>query len=197
LEATVLQWISQYGYAGIVLLMMFGIIGVPIPDEVLLTFSGYLVFKGELSFAPTIASAFSGSICGITVSYLLGRTGGRYLAGRYGSWFHITKKELERVHDWLERSGRWGIFFGYFVPGLRHLTALVAGTSRLRYPIFAAFAYAGGLLWSTSFITAGFFLGKEWRKVSPAAHRWGLLALGTGVGIVAVCWLWREARRKK
>ncbi len=197
MDEAVLQWISQYGYVAIVFLLMFGILGVPIPDEVLLAFSGYLVFKGELSIAPTIASGFLGSICGITLSYVLGRTGGHYLIRRYGRWVHVTQTKVDRVHDWLEHAGRWGIFFGYFIPGVRHLTALVAGTSRLRYAVFAAFAYTGALVWSTSFVTTGFFLGREWQKVSASIHRWALIAAVTAVCLFLVLYLWQEARKKK
>lgn len=177
MEQSLLQWISQYGYAGIFFLLRFGIIGVPIPDETLLTFSGYLIFKGQLQIAPTMISAFLGSICGITMSYLLGRTGGRSLIIRYGNCLHITMDKMDRVQEWLECRGRWGLFVGYFIPGVRHLTAFVAGTSQMRYSIFAAFAYSGGLLWTTTFITAGFFLGKEWVQMAASIRQWILIAI--------------------
>jgi len=197
LEQTFLHWISHYGYAGIFFLLTFGIIGLPIPDETLMTFSGYLVFKGQLSIAPTITSAFLGSIAGITVSYLIGRSGGSALVLRYGHWVHISQEKIDRVHEWLEHRGRWGLFVGYFIPGVRHMTALVAGTSQMRYSVFATFAYSGGLVWSTSFITAGFFLGKEWVEVSTAIQQWRLIAIGIiGCILLAYYLLRRETSRK-
>ncbi len=177
MEGTLLQWICQYGYLGIFFLLMFGIIGLPIPDEVLLTFSGYLVFKGQLALAPTIASAFLGSVCGVSISYIIGRTGGSFLVSKYGRWFHVTQEKIDRVHEWLEHVGKWGLSIGYFIPGIRHLTALVAGTSRLRYPVFAAYAYTGGLLWSLTFILTGVFLGKKWLEISTSIHQWILIAI--------------------
>ncbi len=171
---------------------MFGIIGLPIPDETLMTFSGYLVFKGQLHIAPTIASAFLGSICGITVSYLLGRSGGYALILRYGHWVHITPERIDRVHEWLEHRGRWGLFFGYFVPGVRHLTALVAGTSRIRYSVFATYAYSGGLVWSTAFIAAGFFLGKGWLEASTEIRRWSLIGVALVGTLLLVYYLLRR-----
>ncbi len=170
---------------------------MPIPDETLLTFSGYLVFKGQLHIAPTVASAFLGSICGITVSYLIGRVGGYALILRYGCWLHITQEKIDQVHEWLEHRGRWGLFVGYFTPGVRHLTAVVAGTSRMRYSVFATFAYTGGLIWSTSFITAGFFLGKEWRKVATLVPQWSLIAFALVCCILVLYYfLQRRARRR-
>ena len=196
MEGTLLHWICLYGYEGIFFLLMFGIIGVPIPDEVLLTFSGYLVFKGQLALAPTIASAFLGSICGVSVSYGIGRTGGSFLVRKYGSRLHVTQEEIDRVHEWLEHTGKWGLFIGYFIPGVRHLTALVAGTSRLRYPVFAAYAYAGGLFWSSTFISTGFFLGKEWMGISASIHRWILIAVTVGGCMLLVYYLLRRKIHK-
>src|SRR5271157_3840937 len=176
---------------------MFGIIGLPIPDETLLIFSGYLAFKGQLHIVPTIVSAFLGSICGITVSYGLGRIGGYALIIRYGHWVHITEERIGRTREWLEHRGRWGLFIGYFIPGVRHLTALVAGTSRMRYAVFATFAYAGGLVWSTSFITAGFFLEKGWRKVASSVRQWSLIVFVIVACILLLYYLInRKAHRK-
>lgn len=164
-------WIGQYGYLGIFLFLVLGIVGAPIPDETLLTFAGYLSFRGELHLPSAVAAAFAGSICGISVSYVLGRTGGVFLAKRYGRFVRLTADHLEDARQWLAGRGRWALLFGYFIPGVRHLTAYAAGTSNLRYPIFAAFAYTGGLLWTVTFVTLGYVFGKEWHMVSAYRDR--------------------------
>ena len=69
----VLQWIATYGYAGIFFLLILGIVGLPVPDETLMTYTGFLVYKGTLNFAPALAAAYFGSVAGITISYWLGR----------------------------------------------------------------------------------------------------------------------------
>ena len=66
MEQQVLAWITHYGYLAIFLLLVFGIVGLPVPDETLLTFTGYLVFKGHLSLPLAFATALAGSACGIT-----------------------------------------------------------------------------------------------------------------------------------
>ncbi|MDR3568650.1 MAG: DedA family protein [Syntrophobacteraceae bacterium] len=178
MEHTILHWVSQYGYFAIFSLLMLGIVGVPVPDETLLVLTGYLVFKGRLQMVPAIASAISGSICGITLSYMIGRTGGYYLIHRYGPKVHITPEKLQRAERWVDRYGKWGLSIGYFIPGVRHLTALTAGAARMQYHLFAAFAYSGGALWSTTFIIAGFFFEKEWMKSPASVHREALIAGG-------------------
>ena len=159
------QWISHYGYFGLFSLLMLGIVGVPVPDETLLTFAGYLIFKNQLSFPLTLLFAFLGSSTGISISYGLGRSLGLFLIHKYGRYVLITPEKLELVHRWFLRRGRWSLPIGYFVPGVRHLTAYVAGASRLELPVFAAFAYSGALVWSTTFILLGYSLGDKWEFV--------------------------------
>ena len=89
-EQAVAQWITNYGYVGIFFLLIFGIIGLPIPDEWLLVISGYLAFKNVLGLFPTLLIAAMGSAGGLTVSYLLGRSSGGFLIRRYGRWLEAA-----------------------------------------------------------------------------------------------------------
>jgi membrane protein DedA with SNARE-associated domain len=169
LTETILRWITEYGYLAIFLLMA---LGTPmLPDEGLLAFAGYLVYEGRLQLFPTMAAAFLGSVCGITLSYALGRTVGNSLITKFGPAVQITEDKVTRVHTWFDRVGKWGLLFGYFLPVVRHLIAFGAGTSKLPLSVFASFAYTGGFIWSVTFISAGYFLGSQWtlvfRKVLP------------------------------
>jgi membrane protein DedA with SNARE-associated domain len=182
-----LHWISQHGYAGIFSLLIFGIVGLPVPDEWLLTFSGYLVFKRTLLFVPTFGAAFFGSACGITVSYTLGHILDTYVLVKYGSYIHITPERLGRVHSWFERRGRWTLLVGYFIPGVRHLTGYVAGASELSFSNFALFAYTGAFCWALVFITLGYYLGEEWNRVVESLDDSRILMIGLAA-VVALAW---------
>jgi len=183
-----LYWIGQYGYAGIFSLLIFGIVGLPVPDEWLLTFSGFLVFKRTLLFVPTFAAAFCGSACGITVSYMLGRVFDTYVLVKYGSYIHMSPDRLARVHSWFERRGRWTLLVGYFIPGVRHLTGYIAGASELSFSNFALFAYTGAFCWAAVFITLGYFLGEEWNRVVESLDKAKFLIIGVAA-VAAVAWL--------
>src|SRR5439155_19560660 len=170
-----LHWIGEYGYAGIFSLLIFGIVGLPVPDEWLLTFSGFLVFKRTLLFVPTFAAAFCGSACGITVSYTLGRIFDTYVLMKYGSYIHMSPDRLARVHSWFERRGRWTLLVGYFIPGVRHLTGYIAGASELSFSSFALFAYTGrfvGLRSSSRWVTFWGKNGTAWGRVSTRPNFW-------------------------
>jgi membrane protein DedA with SNARE-associated domain len=190
------QWILQHGYVGIFSLLLFGIAGLPVPDEVLLTFSGYLVFRRTLLFVPTFFSAFLGSSCGITISYTLGRILDAYILIKYGRYFHLTPERLEQVHAWFEHRGRWTLLIGYFIPGVRHLTGYVAGASGLSYSNFALFAYTGAFCWAAVFITLGYFLGEEWNRVLDSFHETKLLVIGLAIAVVLGYLVFNYLRRQ-
>src|SRR5689334_21366232 len=94
----VFGWVATYGYGALFLLLMLGIVGLPIPDETLLVFCGYLISKGKLNATATYAAALAGSCCGITVSYFIGRTAGLGMVHRFGKYLHVNEGQLDRVH---------------------------------------------------------------------------------------------------
>ena len=165
LTETILRWVIEYGYIGIFSLLALGIIGAPIPDEGVLAFAGYLVYEGKLQIVPAMAAAFFGSVCGITLSYGLGRTLGNYLITKFGDAVQITGVKVTQVSSWYDRVGKWGLLFGYYLPGVRHLIGFGAGIAKLPVPIFALFAFSGGFIWSVTFISAGYYLGREWTLI--------------------------------
>jgi membrane protein DedA with SNARE-associated domain len=166
LENTVLQWVATYGYFAIFSLLVLGIVGLPVPDEFLLASCGFLVYQGHLQLIPTLASAFAGSVSGITCSYIIGRTvGWSFLHSRFGRMLHIRDSQIARVHDWFNRMGHWALMIGYFIPGVRHFTAVVAGTSKLEYRGFALYAYSGAAVWVSIFIFIGYHFGEHFKQI--------------------------------
>lgn len=197
MEQQILAWITQYGYAAIFCLLMLGIVGLPVPDETLLTFTGYLIFKGHFSPLPAFLATFAGSACGITLSYTLGRVFGLKLIHRYGRYLRIREDHILKAHAWFERVGHWGLTFGYFVPGVRHVTAYAAGMSDLETPQFALFAYSGAVLWISTFLSLGYFLGERWEVVVKNIHRYAVLATLSAAILIAAWFLWKWSMRKK
>jgi membrane protein DedA with SNARE-associated domain len=161
-----IELITRYGYAALFGLLMFGIIGIPVPDEFLLLYAGYNVSMNRMTLIPTIIIACLGAMCGITLSYLIGRYIGLPTIKKFGWLFHITDKNIQKIHDWFEHWGKWTLTFGYFFPVVRHLSAIVSGTSKLTYRKFAVFAYSGAVIWVNIFVLTGFFLGHKAPMIS-------------------------------
>jgi membrane protein DedA with SNARE-associated domain len=168
-----------------------------VPDETLLTFTGYLVYKGNFSLPVAFAAALCGSLSGITISYTLGRTFGMKVIHRYGRYIHITEERVNQAHAWFARVGHWGLTFGYFVPGVRHLSAFAAGMSGVETPQFVLFAYSGGCLWVATFVGLGYFLGERWEAVEKAVeHYFGLIAISLVI-LLAAYLVWRILRARR
>jgi len=193
---TLLAWLLHYGYAGLFGLLLMGVVGLPIPDETLLAFSGYLISKGKFHPGSTFAAAFAGSACGISLSYLIGRTAGYQAARRYGRYVRLTEQRLNQVHRWFDRIGDWLLAVGYFIPGVRHFTALVAGMSKLDYGKFALFAYTGAAVWVATFLSIGYLVGENWQAVMQAVHHYTLASLLVVAIACAALW-WIRIRRAK
>ncbi len=197
---TIMHWIAVHGYGVIFVLLALGIFGLPLPNDLLLAYLGFLIFKGKLLLLPTVAAAVAGALCGMTINYALGRTFGLYLIHKFGGLLHITAEQLDRFHAWYERSGRWGLLFGYFLPGVRHLTAFAAGTSRMSFAEFAVFGYAGGFLWACTFMSLGYFLEDRWSHETKRIHHilvFGSLAALAILGLYILQQWIRKRRRAR
>lgn len=186
--ATIVYWITHYGYGGLFVLLALGVVGIPFPDEGLLIFAGSLVDRGQLQLVPTVVAAVGGSISGITLSYGLGRCLGFALLKRYGHIIHLPAERVEPMRQWFVHWGKWSLMFGYFIPGVRHLTAYLSGTSCLAFPVFAVYAYLGAGLWSVTFIIVGYIAGEEWQHLSGIIHRHTTLSIVI-VGVLVVIYL--------
>jgi membrane protein DedA with SNARE-associated domain len=193
----VFDWVAAHGYGALYLLLALGVIGLPIPDETLLVFTGYLIFRGKLHPVGAFAAAVAGAWTGISGSYLLGRTLGVGVVHRYGKYIHLTEARLAYVHLWFDRIGHWMLVVGYYIAGVRHFTAVVAGMSRVGYPTFIGYAWSGGAVWVATFLTLGYFLGEDWRQVAELVHRYIVYASGAIIA-AAVLWyfLWYKNRAK-
>lgn len=179
---TITHWIALHGYGVIFGLFALGIIGLPVPDEWLLAYLGHLIYKGRLLPLPTVAAAFLGSVCGMTLSYVLGRTFGFYLVGKFGGIVRLTPEKVGRMRNWYEHSGKWALVIGYFLPGVRHVTAITAGTSKMTFSEFVLFAYTGGFVWSCTFIFLGYVLQEQWSRETERIHT--IMEIGTVVVLV-------------
>ncbi|GIP37110.1 alkaline phosphatase [Paenibacillus sp. J31TS4] len=190
-----LSLVAHYGYLGIFCALMLGLIGLPVPDEVLMAFCGYLIATGRLHYLPTVLTAAAGSFVGMSFSYFIGRQFGRPLLEKYGKYVHLTPDKFDRTQHWLDKYGKFALTLGYFVPGLRHLTSYSAGISRWSYGSFSLYVASGAVLWAASFITLGMYLGEHWHRVLMTVHRYSLLLILALLALGGVYLVYRKRRR--
>ena len=179
----VIQFIAHYGYVGLFAALMLGVIGLPVPDELLMTFSGYLVSIGKLHFLLVVLVAALGSVFGMSVSFWIGHRFGMPLLEKYGGKIHLTPERIQRTEVWFERFGKFAVTIGYFIPGVRHFTSISAGISKWPYRTFMLYALPGGFVWAGTFTTVGYFVGEQWRQVTYVFHHYSILAVILFIGL--------------
>ncbi len=187
--------IQSFGYAGVALLMLAENLFPPIPSEVILPLTGFLVDRGELGFVPTLLVATAGSLTGALALYALGRWGGRGLILRYGRVLRVKESDLDRAEDWFDRYVGAVVLFGRMVPGLRSLVSTPAGLSEMPLSRFVLLTALGSGVWNTLLIGSGWLLGENWSQVAGVVGSISdpALALLAIAAVVAVCiWCWRR-----
>lgn len=201
MTAHLLAWLSQWiiavishlGYGGIVLLMAVESACIPLPSEVILPFSGYLVFTGRFHLAGVALAGAIGCNLGSMVAYAVGYYGGRPLAEKYGRWLFISPHDLERADHWFARYGDRTVLVSRMLPVVRTFIALPAGVARMPFTRFNVYTFLGSLPWCWVLAWAGLRLGQNWDALRVYFHRFDLLIgilLLAGAGV----FVWRHVR---
>src|SRR2546425_10829899 len=122
-SAFIIATISMFGYAGVVLLMAIESACIPLPSEIIMPFSGYLVYTGRFNiWLVSIAGAF-GCVVGSLVAYWIGMYGGRPLLEKYGKYLLISHHDLNLDDRWFDRFGEVIGFVSRLVPSIGNVIA--------------------------------------------------------------------------
>ena len=196
LLSTFVIWIiSSLGYTGIVIAMAIESACIPLPSEVIMPFSGYLVSQGRFSLWGVSLAGALGCTLGSAVAYAAGAYGGRPFILKYGRYFLISAHELDRADRWFARYGMAATFLSRLLPVIRTFISLPAGIARVPVLPFLAYAFLGSLPWSWALAYIGMLLGEHWDRVGGVLHSLDVvivLALVAG----GAWFLWRHWPRR-
>lgn len=181
LAAFIIAVISSTGYLGIVLLMGIESACIPLPSEVIMPFSGYLVSVGRFRLAWVAVAGALGCNLGSLVAYYVGSVGGRPLVAKYGRYVLITRHDLQMADRFFARYGDWAVFIARLLPVIRTFIALPAGIARMNVVRFHVYTFLGSLPWCWVLAYAGLKLGEHWRDLRYYFHRFD-----TVIGILIV-----------
>ena len=189
LSAFIISVISAAGYGGIALLMAIESACIPLPSEVIMPFSGYLVYTGRFSLFWVATVGALGCNLGSLVAYYLGYYGGRPLVEKYGSYIFLSEKELNWADRFFEKQGDWAVLISRMLPVVRTFIALPAGISRMRQLRFHLFTFIGSWPWCFMLAWIGMRLGEKWNtdpRLKEWFHRFDAAILA--VMLVGVAW---------
>ena len=141
------QWVEQWGYLGIILLMAMESSIFPVPSEIVIPPAAFLAMEGKLNTFGVIAAGTFGSWLGATATYWAALWLGRVFIGRWGRYFLLSEHKLERAERWIRRYEAGGIFFARLLPVIRHVISIPAGIIRMNFATFSVMTLAGSALW--------------------------------------------------
>ncbi len=161
----IIETISSLGYSGIILTMGIESACIPLPSEIIMPFSGYLVFAGRFNlFWVSVAGAL-GCVFGSLAAYWAGIILGRPFIEKYGKYILISHRDLDTADRWFKRYGDWAIFFSRLLPVIRTFISLPAGIARMNFPKFILYTFLGSLPWCFALAFVGKILGENWQNI--------------------------------
>jgi membrane protein DedA with SNARE-associated domain len=189
--------ISLWGYPGIFGLMILESSSLPVPSEVILPFSGYLVSTGQLNLWITIIVATVAAIVGSLIDYYIGLKGIEALSKRrvLGRVL-FSMDQLAFADKWFSKYGSLTIFLARLIPGIRTLISFPAGATKMPITKFLIYTTAGCILWNSLLIYVGYYLGNNWTEVASVSHYILIAVLVALAGGVSGYLIMRRGKKK-
>ena len=199
LSGFIIAVISQMGYAGIVLLMAIESACIPLPSEVIMPFSGYLVYAGRFNIWLVALAGAVGCVVGSLVAYWVGMYGGRPLIEKYGRFILLSNHDLDIADRWFARYGEIIVFGSRLLPVIRTFIAFPAGVARMNLTRFVVYTFLGSFPWCLGLAYVGQLLGEQWDKnetLKSWFHRFDFVIGIIGVLFIA-WWIWRHVKNSR
>ena len=186
MNTTIIDFISNYGYLAVAILIAVENIFPPIPSEIILTFSGFLSISAHLNLGGLIIASTIGALVGAIVLYLLGKLISfekleRLITGKWGKILHFKMEHLEKAQRFFERHGNSTAFWGRFLPVVRSLISVPAGMAEFPIKRFLIFTAGGSLIWNAVLIVVGRLAGASWERFSVLIEKYSFVLLAVVV----------------
>ncbi|MGZ9583372.1 DedA family protein [Paenibacillus marinisediminis] len=182
-----LWFIQHFGYAALFFALWLGIVGMPIPDEVVVMTGGAVTANGLLHTLPAFVLTYLGVVSGLSLGYVLGRLLGRSVLDRLRRRNKMNKY-IDLSETLTHKYGSFSLCISYFFPILRHVMPYVIGLNRMTFRRYALFSFTSGLVWTAIFFIVGRFVGDHVQEIGEFVYRYGLKLLWI-LFVVAIVYL--------
>lgn len=195
LSSFIINTISDFGYHGITVLMALESACIPIPSEIIMPFSGYLVWEGKFLFSQVVIWGTVGNLIGSIIAYSVGFYGGRPLIEKYGKYILISSRELEWADNWFKKYGSISVLFSRMLPVVRTFISLPAGIAKMPFWKFCAYTFFGSLPWSFVLAYGGLIAGENWNIIEGYFRKFDWLVVIL-VGLLIGWWIYHKLKTK-
>ena len=192
----VIAMISKFGYTGILITMAIESACIPLPSEIIMPFSGYLVSTGQFSMLWVTMAGAIGNVLGSLMAYYVGVWGGRPFVERYGPYLLVSRRDLEMADRWFLKYGEAAVLISRMLPVVRTFISLPAGIVRMNVPKFVLFSFIGAVPWCYLLAYIGLKLGERWDGLHEYFHHLDVV-IGMVLVLGFVYFLWSHWPRAK
>lgn len=184
----IINTIAKLGYFGVTLLMAVESANIPLPSEIIMPFSGFLVFKGQFNLWVVGFWGAMGNLLGSLFSYYLGALGGRPLIEKYGKYILFSRRDMERAEQWFKKYGEVTVLLTRLMPVVRTFISLPAGISKMNVGRFSLYTFLGSFPWSVFLAYLGFKTGENWEFLRVYFKKFDVVILLLGF-LLLIFWL--------
>ena len=197
LAGLIIAVISAGGYTGIAVLMAIESACIPLPSEIIMPFSGYLVSTGRFDLYLAATAGAIGCNIGSIAAYELGKRGGRAAVDRWGRYVLMSHADLDRAERFFARWGNLTVLICRLLPAVRSFIAFPAGVARMPLLRFHIYTFVGSWPWCFGLTWVGMKLGDQWRtdpRLGSLLHKldFVLIALVLASGL---WFIWHRLKR--
>ena len=185
----VLNHINTYGYFAVFAAMLLTGIGLPLPGELTLGFTGYLVYSGQLELIPAIAATAGGDLLGAAISYGLGFFSRTKIIAQYFRFLMPAESKLMIIEKWLNQYGIFAVVFGRLLPVIRGAIPIPAGFVQMNGKAYIVGSFVSSIIWCGALIYLGIGLGYNWQQIAGVGNSIGLTATGVLAIVILIGYL--------
>ena len=196
LSRFVIACISKFGYTGILLTMAIESACIPLPSEIIMPFSGYLVTTGQFTMLGVTLAGAVGNVLGSIVAYYMGIWGGRPFVEHYGQYVLVSHRDLDIADRWFQRYGDAAVFFTRMLPVVRTFISLPAGIPRMNFPRFVLFTFLGALPWCYLLAYVGVKMGEHWEDLRQYFHGFDIV-IGLVLAVIMAFFVWSHWPKRR
>lgn len=160
-----MSFISNLGYQGIFFLMVLESALIPIPSEIIMPFSGFLITNGKFEPISVVLAGTFGNVVGSILTYFLGIKFGRSFILKYGKYILFKKSHLEFTEELFQRYGDKIAFFCRLLPAIRTYISFPCGVGKTNFVKFTIYTFLGSLIWNTMLTYVGIQFGNNWKNI--------------------------------